>query len=139
MVGRWRDGTVPPVALDPAIASDLSSVESDVAELLDRVEPSAALEAIWKRVRRLNQYVEETAPWVLAKDPAGEERLDQVLASLIEGVRVVTVALHAFMPESTERLLAALSEPDTSWSAAACRDSGSGLRVGPRDPLFPKP
>ena len=139
MVERWRDGNTPAVAHDPVIEAELSGVAAEVAAFLDAVEPTNALEAIWKRIRRLNRYVEETAPWVLAKDEAESQRLDQVLATLIEGVRVVTVALHAFIPVSTGTLIAALGEDDLSWSAATWRPVGTGPKVGPLAPLFPKP
>ena len=62
---------------------------------MDRAEPTQALEQIWQRVRRLNRYVEERAPWQLARDPANAEQLDRVLASLVEGLRTVNVLLRA--------------------------------------------
>ena len=64
-----------------------------MAALIDRAEPTLALELIWQRVRRLNRYVEEQAPWQLAKDPAAADELDQTLASLVEGLRAVNVLL----------------------------------------------
>ena len=139
MVARWRDGNVPAVAHDPVIAADLGPMADEVADLLDRVEPTAALEAIWTRVRRLNRYVEETAPWNLAKDATETDRLDEVLATLVEGVRCVTVALHPFMPSSTGRLLDALGRPDTGWESASFAPHGQGGQVAGLEPLFPKP
>jgi len=139
MVGRWRDGNVAAVELDAEIAKELEPLADEVAELLGKVEPTHALEAIWVRVRRLNRYVEETAPWNLAKDEAEAERLDQVLATLVEGLRCVTVALYPFIPSSTTKLLDTLGRPDTSWSAASFDRSGPGGSVTPLEPLFPKP
>ena len=139
MVTRWRDGQVAPGPLDPAISAELEPLAGEVAELLDRVELTHALEAIWVRIRRLNRYVEETAPWNLAKDEAQAARLDQVLATLIEGVRCVTVALHPFMPTSTLTLLEALGSPQIEWSAAEFDSAGPGGAVSPLEPLFPKP
>ncbi|HEY7952423.1 MAG TPA: methionine--tRNA ligase, partial [Solirubrobacteraceae bacterium] len=69
-----------------------------------------------------NRYVEEEAPWVLAKDPARAGDLDRVLGSLIEGLRIVTTQLHPYLPASSERLLAALAEPV----------------LAPIEPLFPR-
>ena len=69
---------------------------------------TAALDEIWQRVRRLNRYVEEQAPWALAKDEARAGELDTVLASLAEGLRVLTVLLHPWLPEATATLLGAL-------------------------------
>ncbi|MEI6446823.1 MAG: methionine--tRNA ligase [Actinomycetes bacterium] len=139
MVSRWREGRVASVDHDPAIVAELGPMAAEVAELLDEVELTQALEAVWVRIRRLNRYVEETAPWNLAKDIAKVDRLDQVLATLIEGVRCVSVALHSFIPDSTTKLLAALGRPELGWEAAAFAASGSGGQVEPIEPLFPKP
>ena len=139
MVNRWRGGKVAAVALDPEVAVDLEPMADEVSDLLDRVEPTQALESIWTRVRRLNRYVEETAPWNLAKDEAESARLDQVLATLVEGVRSVTVALHPFMPSATAKLLEAIGRPATDWDAARFNSSGPGGSVGELEPLFPKP
>ena len=83
----------------------------EVGALLDRAELTNALDAIWLRVRRLNRYVEEQAPWQLARDPDNSEALDKTLASLVEGIRTVNVMLEPYMPESTARLREALGSP----------------------------
>ena len=54
----------------------------------------------WALVRRLNRFVEETQPWVLAKDEADPERLDEVLYNLVEGLRVTTLLLVPYLPQS---------------------------------------
>ncbi|MEJ7875095.1 MAG: class I tRNA ligase family protein [Solirubrobacterales bacterium] len=139
MVERYRDGVVPDAEVDPDLAGGAGGVGglgADVSELIDRSEPSQALEAIWLRVRRLNRYVEETSPWVLAKDESQAERLDQVLYNLIEGVRVVTLALLPYVPESAEKLLEALGEEGRGLAELGSR--GGGMKVERIAPLFPK-
>ena len=75
MITRYREGIVPDVGVDPELATDFDGlVEGEVSGLLDRAEITQALERIWQRVRRLNRYVEERAPWQLAKDDANAER-----------------------------------------------------------------
>ena len=69
MLGRYTDSTVPTVDPDPVLAADFDGLVAEVSALLDEAEITQALERIWQRVRRLNRYVEETAPWQLAKDP----------------------------------------------------------------------
>ncbi|MEA2372083.1 MAG: methionyl-tRNA synthetase [Solirubrobacteraceae bacterium] len=138
MVNRYRDGIVPPVLTEPALRADFSGLGAEVCGLLDRAEISQALEAIWQRVRRLNRYVEEQAPWKLAKDPDRAGELDGVLASLTEGLRVVTVLLVPYLPGSMGILLAALGESQAGVEAAEYRESGSGARVQTIAPLFPK-
>jgi methionyl-tRNA synthetase len=138
MLTRYRDGAVPAVATDDQLARDFEGLPERVAALLDRAEATQALELIWQRVRRLNRYVEERAPWQLAKDPAAADALDQTLASLAEGVRALSVLLHPYMPSSTKRLLAALGISDISYEGAAFATLGGVARVTGLEPLFPK-
>jgi len=138
MLARYRDGDVPDVATDAALAAAFDGLDDEVAALLGRVELSQALELVWQRVRRLNQYVEERAPWQLAKDPAAAGALDETLASLAEGLRVLTVLLHPYMPATTTTLLDALGRPALDYAGARFAARGWGGAVGALEPLFPK-
>jgi methionyl-tRNA synthetase len=138
MLRRYRDGVVPDVALDPRLSSDFEGLLDELSRLLDRAEVTLALELIWQRVRRCNRYVEEQAPWQLAKDPADAGELDRTLASLAEAVRVLSVLLHAYMPEATSKLLEALGASDPSWVGAQFGSRGGGRTVAALEPLFPK-
>jgi methionyl-tRNA synthetase len=139
MVGRYRDGLVPTAEVDPALVEEFAPLPAEVCGLLDRAEVSAALELIWQRVRRLNRYVEERAPWVLAREPQRAGELDSVLASLVEGLRVVSVLLAPYVPAAAARLLETLGEPDDRIAAAQYRERGSGRQLAALDsPLFPK-
>ena len=137
MVLRYRDGTLPTVELDPAITGEFAGLVPRVSELMDRAEVTQALEEIWRRVRRLNRYVEEQAPWALAKDEARAGELDRVLATLVEGLRAIGVLLAPWLPESSAKLLDALGAPDVSLAAAEL-DGRRVERVTALDPLFPK-
>ena len=101
---------------------------------------TTALERIWQLVRRLNRYVEERAPWLLARDdaPAAAAQLDETLASLAEGVRVVSVLLVPYMPATVEQLLAALGTPETAFQGARFAEHGSGAQVGALEQLVPR-
>jgi len=138
MIARYRDGRVPEAATDPALAAEFGEVEAEVAALVDRAELSQALDAIWQRVRRLNRYVEERAPWQLAKDDAQAAALDETLASLAEGLRLVTVLLHPYMPASTQTLLDSLGRPELAYDGARFAERGWGGTVTTLAPLFPK-
>ncbi len=94
MIVRYRDGVIPTAPTDAGLREDFAQLSDGVASVLDRAEATQALELIWRRVRRLNRYVEEQAPWQLAKQPDAADQLDQTLVSLAEGVRVVSVLLH---------------------------------------------
>jgi methionyl-tRNA synthetase len=137
MVHRYREGVVPRGALDPALDDDLA-IAQPVADALDRVDLTGALDRIWHVVRRLNRYVEEQAPWQLARDEARSDDLDRTLRSLIEGLRVVTVLLHAYMPQATETVLSALGQPVTDYAHARFGAGEGGSGLGRLEPLFPK-
>jgi methionyl-tRNA synthetase len=136
MIGRYRDGTVPDTDAEPELAADFDGASARVRALLDEAELTQALEEIWKLVRRLNQYVEETKPWELAKDDSAADRLDAVLYGLAEGLRVTTLLLHSYMPETTGRLLDALDESSRELTEFGAR--GGGQALGELTPLFPK-
>jgi methionyl-tRNA synthetase len=139
MVGRYCGGVVPAVGVDPELAADFEGLLEDVSTLLDDAEITQALERIWQRVRRLNRYVEENAPWQLAKDPERAGELKTVLRSLAEGLRVITVLLTPYIPESAEKLLAALGAPEIELAGARYGSHPGGQAVQKLPPLFPKP
>ncbi len=120
MVERYRDGAVPEATPDPALGLD--GLEAEVAAAMDEWRISEALDRIWQRVRRLNGYVEEQAPWKLAKQDGGGEQLDVALGSLMAGLRTVARALEPFMPDAMGVL----------------REAVDGDQVSSIEPLFPK-
>ncbi len=137
MIVRYRDGAVDVGEPDQLLHDDFAGLGERVAELLDRVELTNALDEIWQRVRRLNRYVEEQAPWQLAKDPERAGDLDRVLRTLAEGLRVVSVLLAPYLPDATAKLLAALGAPDISLAGARF-GAGAICEAQTLEPLFPK-
>jgi methionyl-tRNA synthetase len=137
MVVRYRDGAVPAADVAPVLAAEFTSLPQTVAERIDVVDLTGALDAIWELVRRLNRYVEETTPWVLAKDEARGDELDVALSSLVAGVRSLAVLLHPWLPDATGKLLAALGVSSIDYADAALR-AGGVTRVEKLAPLFPK-
>ena len=139
MIERYRDGDVPEGDVDPALAGGddgLGDLRERVCELLDRTEISRALEACWSSVRRLNRYVEERQPWVLAKDDERAAELDEVLYNLAEGLRIVGLLLVPYMPGTCDKLLAALGEEGRELADLGSR--GGGAKVERIPALFPK-
>jgi len=136
MLARYSDGVVPAVETDAALRAEFATLLERADELLDRAELSAALDEIWGYVRRLNRYVEETAPWAIAREEDRSEELAGVLATLAEGLRAVTVALEPYMPGRTALLLEALGAGGAAERAFAPRGSGAGTTQ--IAPLFPK-
>jgi methionyl-tRNA synthetase len=138
MIERYRDGVVPMPPSTATLADDFDGLAEAVRERLDKLEITAALDEIWRRIKLLNRYVQEEQPWKLSKDEAEAERLDGILYTLAEGLRVVSVLLHPFMPESAERLLAALGREDLSLERARFGAVSGGATVGDVGQLFPR-
>ncbi len=112
MIARYCDSNLPAGPTDPVLKPEFADLAREVIELFDRFDPTQALELIWTRVRRLNRYVEERAPWALAREPDQAEELQMVLRSLFEGLRIVTLLLHPYIPETTDRLLTEMGFSD---------------------------
>ena len=138
MLHRYRDGVVPDVELDPELGAAFDGLSERVSELFDRADITPALDQIWQRVRRANRYVEERAPWQLARDPQAANQLDMTLASLIEALRVISVLLHPYIPASAERLLDALSAPNLDYAGTQFGSGHCARPVAQLEPLFPK-
>ena len=103
MTGQYRDGVAPSGTVDPAIRATLERSAAAFAAHVDRFELTEALEAAWESVRALNRFVEERAPWKLAKDPARRAELDDVLYTLQDGLRVIAVIIASFVPDAVRR------------------------------------
>jgi methionyl-tRNA synthetase len=135
MIARYRDGRV------PGGTTALESVHERVAERFDALDLTGALEEIWTLVRAANRYVEDTAPWALAKseEAADAERLDTALYTLADAVRALGVLLHPYIPSASERILAAIGDPGaTDWSRAGLGLTAAGTAVEQPPPLFPR-
>jgi methionyl-tRNA synthetase len=138
MIGRYRDGVVPTADPPAELARDFDGLAATVCGRFDGAELTGALEEIWSRgVRRLNRYVEEQAPWTLAKQ-GDDARLDEALYGLAEGLRVVSVLLHPYMPATTMRLLESLGQPGIALGGADLGARPGGATLGELAPLFPK-
>ena len=137
MVVRYRGGSLTAGDVDGELARDFAGLVQRVCAHVDAAELTAALDEIWQRVRRLNRYVEQQAPWRLAKAEDAAAQLDLVLRTLAEGLRSVAVLLWPYMPASAERVLDALGAPDTALDGAEL-GAGSIEQVRQLEPLFPK-
>jgi len=78
--------------------------KSIIDEKMDNLRVADALEEVIDLFRRCNKYIDETTPWVLAKDESKKDRLNTVIYNLVEGIRIGTVLLQAFMPETSEKI-----------------------------------
>jgi methionyl-tRNA synthetase len=138
MIARYRDGKL--TRTDSAPPWDVDALRNELVTWLDQFDITNALESIWQLVRRLNQYVEESAPWQLAKDDARAGELDEVLYNLADGITSVAIALSPYLPESAPAILAALGQPSDDLSLDRIRPKSAVDAVGiePAVPLFPR-
>ena len=97
-----------------------------------------ALEVIWQSLDAANKYIVATSPFTLAKDPNNLPRVAQILANLIEGLRVIADTLEPFMPVSSKKILALLNVDDRLARAPYGAGIKPGHRVNPTTPLFPR-
>lgn len=113
MVHKYFDGEilgdVRHEALDDEIVKQACELHKLVEHHVDRCEISLALEKIWDMLKRLNKYIDETTPWVLAKSEEDRDRLASVMYHLIEGIRICAVNLAAFMPGTSASILEQLN------------------------------
>jgi methionyl-tRNA synthetase len=138
MVTQYRGGEIPEAEVDRQLAGEFGDLADRVCAHFDAVEPTQALGAVWELVRRLNQYVQDRAPWKLAKEDGAAAELDTVLYTLIEGLRVAALLSAPVLPETSERLLAALGHGDLSLDRARLGAVSGGGQLGELTQLFPK-
>ena len=115
-------------------------VIADTKSLLEQNELQKTLQSIWSLVTRANQYVDRTAPFKLAKDPAQAQRLDEVLYNLAETCRILAVLVWPFLPGTAAKInaqLGLLGEPD-KFSAATWGGLKSGHSISQPAALFPR-
>ena len=144
---KYFDGVMPEERqedeLDKEIQAIFTELPAKVEDYLDKLLFSDALTEIWKGVSRLNKYIDETAPWVLAKDEASKPRLAAVMYTLLEGIRNVAILIEPFMPRTPERIFEQLGitagSPETKWeSTASWGGYKAGTKVVKGDTLFPR-
>ncbi len=146
MVEKYCGGVVPQPAAtvdDHALANLLAEVVPQVESAVDGLQIPGALEAVWRLVGLGNHYIEDNAPWALARDPAQRGRLHTVLYNLLETMRAVGALLVPFLPEAPGRIWSQLGLADDPsaggwesigrWGQLA---PGTIVRKGP--PLFPR-
>ncbi len=143
MVTKYNNGQVPEPSGEAAkFPEQVQQLGIDTGTALAAVDLTVCLEKIWQFVRSLNKYVEDSAPWKLAKDEANRELLNTVLYNLVEGLRISSLLLHPFMPETTIEILRRLGQPhdagDLALENAEWGRTGPGSKVETADPLFPR-
>ncbi len=142
MVEQYRGGILPSPGEAEPVDEELKELARSTAprveEEMDRLNFSDALEEIWKLIRRTNKYIDETTPWILAKEgPA--TRLDTVLYNLCESIRIVAELIEPFMGRTAERIREQLGISAEGWESATIFGRiAAGTKVVKGEALFPR-
>ena len=147
MTIKFQDG----VLLAPASESEVDkSLKEDAAETIafyranmDEMQLSLTIKKVWAFISRANKYIDETAPWALAKDPAKKQELANVMYNLAEALRAISVLIAPFMPNTAARIWQQLALPgDFSVVQLADIETWGGIpadhKVGKPEQLFPR-
>ena len=145
MVLKYFGGAVPEERAsgepDGELEEMIVSLRDRYAAAMDTFAPQTALAEVFRLISRANKYIDETAPWVLAKDETNRARLAGVMYHLLEAIRVSAILLTPFMPESCSKIFAQIgAEGETvTWEAAARFGAlPVGARVTKGETLFPR-
>ncbi|MEG1880296.1 MAG: methionine--tRNA ligase [Oscillospiraceae bacterium] len=141
MVNKYFDGVIPAPLNATEFDKDLQDTcinsAKDTAVAMENLKTSEALSHIWKIVDRSNKYIDETLPWVLAKDEEGVKTLKTVMYNLIEAIRFVDSLLQSFMPETSEIIAKQIGATELSWdSLSGFGKTEPGVKVGEATPMF---
>ncbi len=146
MIEKYNGGIIPEPKETGEFDDDLQSVATGAAEkveaAIDKLQFHDGLEEIWKVVRRTNKYIDETTPWILAKDDSDKERLDTVLYNLADCIRIISVLIKPFMESTTIKIWTQLGidkGQGTTWEDTfEFGKVPTGTKVRKGDILFPR-
>lgn len=145
MVLKYFDGTLPTEKqsgdFDEELIKTVTGLRAAVDEAVENTQLNVALAEIFKAVSAANKYIDDTAPWVLAKDEANKPRLAAVLYNLLEAIRVITTLLSCFMPTTMPKAweqIGAAADDITYENAAKFGVLPANVTVHKGDVLFPR-
>ena len=147
MTLKFQDGVVKAPAgesdVDRSLKEDARETVAFFEQNMEEMQLSLTIKKVWAFISRANKYIDETAPWALAKDPAKEQELANVLYNLTEALRVISVLISPFMPTTAVRIWQQLglaqdfasvrTEDIEQWGGVP-----AGLHVGTPEQLFPR-
>ncbi len=141
MINKYFNGVLPcnckAEALDDEFKTDILSALPEMEKAFDDFRIADAVEAVINSAKRSNKYIDETAPWALAKDEANKERLSTVLYNLLEAIRIIAVELSPFMPDTSKAILSQINCEEASYeSILSFGAAKTGVKVAAPTPLF---
>lgn len=141
MINKYFDGIVIDKKINEDIDTELInfvlSLKDKIEDNMNNLEISVALDSIFEVYRRCNKYIDETMPWILAKDESKKDRLATVLYNLIESIRIATVYLQAFLPGTAKKIFTQINTDKIDYDSASTFGLYSGgTKVNTPEVLF---
>lgn len=128
-------------AVDKEFIALVNETVAGYSDAMDHMELNQAIKDVWNLIGRANKYIDETAPWILAKDPAQAERLQAVMYNLAEALRIVAILIAPFVPVTAPKIYEqlGLGKPESFFMADAVWGKlATGTKVQKGEPLFPR-
>lgn len=145
MIEKYHGGVVThkegKEAVDKEFIALVNETVAGYSDAMDHMELNQAIKDVWNLIGRANKYIDETAPWILAKDPAQAERLQAVMYNLAEALRIVAILIAPFVPVTAPKIYEqlGLGKPESFFMADAVWGKlATGTKVQKGEPLFPR-
>lgn len=145
MIEKYHGGVVThkegTEAVDKEFIALVNETVAGYSDAMDHMELNQAIKDVWNLIGRANKYIDETAPWILAKDPAQAERLQAVMYNLAEALRIITILIAPFVPVTAPKIYEqlGLGKPESFFMADAVWGKlATGTKVQKGEPLFPR-
>ena len=145
MIEKYHGGVVThkegAEAVDKEFIALVNETVAGYSDAMDHMELNQAIKDVWNLIGRANKYIDETAPWILAKDPAQAERLQAVMYNLAEALRIIAILIAPFVPVTAPKIYEqlGLGNPESFFMADAVWGKlATGTKVQKGEPLFPR-
>ena len=143
MIEKYFDGVIPSNNVKEAIDDELINLALEtpkkVNNAIDHLRIPEALEYVFNLIGRANKYIDETTPWILAKDEEKKERLGTVLYNLVESLRFASVLLSAFLPDTSKKINEQINASNITFESLSSFDGTVvGTKVQKGEALFPR-
>ena len=145
MIEKYHGGVVThkegTEAVDKEFIALVNETVAGYSDAMDHMELNQAIKDVWNLIGRANKYIDETAPWILAKDPAQAERLQAIMYNLAEALRIVAILIAPFVPVTAPKIYEqlGLGKPESFFMADAVWGKlATSTKVQKGEPLFPR-
>lgn len=145
MIEKYHGGVVThkegTEAVDKEFIALVNETVAGYSDAMDHMELNQAIKDVWNLIGRANKYIDETAPWILAKGPAQAERLQAVMYNLAEALRIIAILIAPFVPVTAPKIYEqlGLGKPESFFMADAVWGKlATGTKVQKGEPLFPR-